>query len=91
MRAGRRNFNRFERFQPCAATTVQEALQESKKWPHSTVRTLMDRMARKGFLKTERIRNLTLYRAAITSDQPQKGELAELEQLIKEKRQETKS
>jgi len=107
--------------QPCAAPTVQEALQKSKKWSYSTVRTLMDRMAGKGFLKTERIRNLTLYRAAITSDQAQKGELlyalknafngaltpmlqcaldsqklsdgelAELEQLIKEKRQETKS
>jgi predicted transcriptional regulator len=44
--------------QPCAAPTVQEALQNSK-----------------GLLKTERIRNLILYRPAITRQQAQKREV----------------
>ncbi len=61
--------------QPCAAPTVQEGLQKSRRWSYSTVRTLMDRMVGKGFLKTEKIRNLTLYRAAISSEQAQKGEV----------------
>ena len=61
--------------QPCAAPTVQEALQESKNWSYSTVRTLMDRMVGKGLLKAEKIRNLTLFRAAITIDQAQRGEV----------------
>ena len=59
--------------QPCAAPTVQEALQESRNWSYSTVRTLMDRMVGKGLLKAEKIRNLTLFRAAITIDQAQRG------------------
>jgi predicted transcriptional regulator len=61
--------------QPCAAPTVQEALQNSKNWSYSTVKTLMDRMATKGLLKTERIRNLILYRPAITRQQAQKREI----------------
>ena len=61
--------------QPCAAPTVQEALQESRNWSYSTVRTLMDRMVGKGLLKAEKIRNLTLFRAAITIDQAQRGEV----------------
>jgi BlaI family penicillinase repressor len=61
--------------QPCAAPTVQEALQATRNWTYSTVRTLMDRMVGKGLLTAEKIRNLTLYRAAITSAQAQQGEL----------------
>ncbi len=61
--------------QPCAAPTVQERLQTSRNWSYSTVRTLMDRMVAKGLLKAEKIRNLTLYRAAITSRQAQRGEV----------------
>lgn len=61
--------------QPCAAPTVQEALQKSHDWAYSTVRTLMDRMAAKGLLTTEKVRHLTLYRAAITRRQAQLGEL----------------
>jgi BlaI family penicillinase repressor len=61
--------------QPCAAPTVQEILQKQKGWHYSTVKTLMDRMAAKGLLTTEKIRNLTLYRAAITRKQAQKGEV----------------
>ena len=61
--------------QPCAAPTVQEALQKIRNWSYSTVRTLMDRMVAKGLLTAEKIRNLTLYRAAITSAQAQQGEV----------------
>ena len=58
--------------EPCAAPTVQEALQEEKGWAYTTVKTLMDRMVKKGLLQTERIRNLYLYRAAITRAQAQR-------------------
>jgi len=61
--------------EPCAAPTVQEALADSRQWTYSTVRTLMDRMVGKGLLTAEKIRNLTLYRAAVTRRQAQLGEL----------------
>ncbi len=61
--------------EPCAAPTVQEALESSQGWTYSTVRTLMDRMVAKGHLKAEKIRNLTLYRSAVTRHQAQLGEL----------------
>ena len=61
--------------QPCAAPTIQEVLESKKGWSYSTVKTLMDRMAKKGLLKTEKIRNLILYRSAITEKQAQKGEV----------------
>ena len=61
--------------EPCAAPTVQEELASRKKWTYSTVKTMMDRMATKGLLKTERIRNLILYRSAITRKQAQSGEI----------------
>jgi BlaI family transcriptional regulator, penicillinase repressor len=61
--------------EPCAAPSVQEALFAKKKWSYSTVKTIMDRMVEKGLLKTERIRNLMLYRAIITRPEAQKGEL----------------
>jgi predicted transcriptional regulator len=61
--------------EPCAAPTIQEKLHKHKEWTYSTVRTLMDRMVAKGLLTAEKIRNLTLYRSAITRAQAQKGEL----------------
>ena len=61
--------------QPCAAPSVQEELAARKKWTYSTVKTLMDRMVGKGLLTTERIRNLILYRAAISQQDAQRGEL----------------
>ena len=61
--------------EPCAAPTVQEVLQEQKGWAYTTVKTLMDRMVRKGLLKTERVRNLYLYRSAVTRAQAQRNEL----------------
>ena len=61
--------------EPCAAPTVQELLEGRKSWTYSTVKTMMDRMVTKGLLKTERIRNVILYRSAITRIQAQKGEI----------------
>jgi len=61
--------------EPCAAPTVQEELETQKSWTYSTVKTMMDRMVTKGLLKTERIRNLILYRSAITRIQAQRGEI----------------
>jgi len=61
--------------QPCAAPTVQEELAGRKKWSYSTVKTLMDRMVTKDLLTTERIRNLMLYRSAISRQDAQRGEL----------------
>jgi len=61
--------------EPCAVPTIQEELQTRKNWHYSTVKTLMDRMVDKGLLTTERIRNLILYRSAVTKVQAQKGEI----------------
>ncbi len=61
--------------EPCAAPTIQEALARDKEWAYSTVRTLMDRMVAKGLLTAEKVRHLTVYRAAITRPQAQRGEL----------------
>lgn len=61
--------------EPCAVPTVQEALANSQGWTNSTVRTLMDRMVGKGLLTAEKVRHLTLYRAAVTRRQAQLGEL----------------
>ncbi len=102
--------------EPCTAPDIQEALQASKNWTYSTVRTMMDRMVAKGLLTTSRLRRLTIYRSAITraqaqhrdlhqtlnrafngaltpmveclldSDDVTADELAELEQLIRQKR-----
>jgi BlaI family penicillinase repressor len=61
--------------EPCAAPTVQEELEKEKGWSYSTVKTMMDRMVEKGLLKTERIRNLTLYRSAISKQSAQRSEI----------------
>ncbi len=61
--------------EPCAAPTIQEKLHKKTDWTYSTVRTLMDRMVAKGLLTAEKIRNLTLYRSAVTRQQAQRGEL----------------
>src|SRR5882724_11521171 len=61
--------------EPCAAPTIQEKLHKRTEWTYSTVRTLMDRMVTKGLLTAEKIRNLTLYRSAVTRERAQRGEL----------------
>ena len=61
--------------EPCAAPTIQEKLSKRTAWTYSTVRTLMDRMVVKELLTSEKVRNLTLYRSAVTREQAQRGEL----------------
>src|SRR2546429_7233110 len=61
--------------EPCAAPTIQEKFHKQTNWTYGTVRTLMDRMVAKGLLTAEKIRNLTLYRPAVTRQQAQRGEL----------------
>jgi BlaI family transcriptional regulator, penicillinase repressor len=65
-------------YEPCAAPGVQEALKKERGWAYTTVKTLMDRMVKKGLLETERIRNLYLYRSAITRSQAQQSEVSKI-------------
>ena len=67
--------------QPCAAGTVQEALANTKDWAYSTVKTTMDRMANKGFLKIEKIRNLHLFSPAISEVEAKRGEFRKMLKL----------
>lgn len=60
--------------EPCAAGTVQEALAERRDWAYSTVKTTMDRMVTKGFLRIEKIRNLQLFRSCISEIEAKRGE-----------------
>jgi len=62
--------------EPCAAPEVQERLVEHKNWAYTTVKTMMDRMVKKDLLRVEKIRNLNLYRSAITRKQARKSEIA---------------
>jgi BlaI family penicillinase repressor len=64
--------------EPCAAGTIQEALANSKDWAYSTVKTTMDRMANKGFLKIQKIRNLQLFRSAISDVDAKRGEFRKM-------------
>jgi len=61
--------------EPCAAPTVQEALQSKKGWAYTTVKTMMDRMVKKGLLKAKKIRNLYLYSSSVTQAQAKKSEI----------------
>jgi len=61
--------------EPCAAPAIQEKLHKQTQWTYSTVRTLMDHSVAKGLLTAEKVRNLTLYRSAVTRQQAQRGEL----------------
>ena len=64
--------------EPCAAGVVQEILQDTKNWAYSTVKGAMDRMAEKGFLKIEKIRNLQLFRSTLSQEEAQKGEFRKM-------------
>jgi len=64
--------------EPCAAGTVQEALSKTKDWAYSTVKTTMDRMANKGFLKIEKIRNLQLFSSVISEIDAKRGEFRKM-------------
>jgi BlaI family transcriptional regulator, penicillinase repressor len=63
---------------PCAAGTVQEALQETHGWAYSTLKTTMDRMVAKGLLATHAIRNLQLFVPRITRTEAKRVELRRL-------------
>jgi BlaI family penicillinase repressor len=60
--------------EPCAAGTVQETLAEDRSRAYSTVKTTMDRMVEKGFLKIEKIRNLQLFKSCISEVDARRGE-----------------
>jgi BlaI family penicillinase repressor len=62
--------------EPCAAPTIQEKLFAETKWTYSTVRTVMDRMVGKRLLSADKIRNLTIFRSAVTPEQARQGEVA---------------
>ena len=62
--------------EPCTAPAVKEALHNEKEWAYTTVKTMMDRMVKKGLLKTKKIRNIYLYTAAITQSQAKGSEIA---------------
>lgn len=62
----------------CAAGTVQEALEKSRGWAYSTVKTTMDRMVAKGLLTTKAIRNLTLFSSQVSRTDAQRGEIHRL-------------
>ena len=64
--------------EPCAAGTVQEALQSSRNWAYSTVKTTMDRMVKKGLLATHTIRNLSLFTSRISETEAQRSELRKM-------------
>jgi len=60
--------------EPCAAGTVQEELAGHKEWAYSTVKTMMERMVKKGALGRTRIRNLNLFHSRISPIEAKAGE-----------------
>ena len=64
--------------EPCAAGTVQEALEKTRNWAYSTVKKTMGRMVDKGFLKMERVRNLQLFRSCVSEVEARRGELRKM-------------
>ena len=64
--------------EPCAAGTVQEALQETRGWAYSTVKTTMDRMVAKGLLATHSIRNLQMFTSLVSRNDAKRIELRRL-------------
>ena len=61
--------------EPCTTPIIYQRVHRQTAWTYSTVRTLMDRMVVKGLLAAEKVRNLTVYRSAVTRAQAQRGEL----------------
>ena len=50
----------------------------TKERAYSTVKTTMDRMVEKGFLRIERIRNLQLFRSCISEVDAKRGEFRKM-------------
>ena len=51
---------------PMAAGDIYARLSQGKSWAYSTVKTLVRRMVKKGWLDYDRVGNSFLYRAAVT-------------------------
>ena len=66
------------REQPCTAGAVQETLAKSRDRAYSTVKTTMDRMVKKGFLKIQKIRNLQLFSSCISQAEARRGEFSRM-------------
>ncbi len=64
--------------EPCAAGTVQETMAKKRDRAYSTVKTTMDRMAEKGFLEIEKIRNLQLFRSCVSEVDARRGEFRKM-------------
>ena len=64
--------------EPCAAGTVQESLAGTRNWAYSTVKTTMDRMAEKGLLKIQKIRNLQLFKSCVSEVDAKRGEFRKM-------------
>ena len=64
--------------EPCATGTVQESLAQTRSKAYSTVKTTMDRMAEKGYLEIERIRNLQLFKSCISEIDAKRGEFRKM-------------
>ncbi len=60
--------------QPCTAGTVQEELAGARDRAYSTVKTTMDRMVEKGFLRIEKMRNLQLFSSCVSEVEAKRGE-----------------
>ena len=63
------------KLEPCTAPDVREELQATKGWAYSTVRTLMDRMVRKGLLTSKKLRHIDLYQSAVSLEEARKADL----------------
>jgi len=61
--------------EPCTAPQIQQKLAKKMGWTYSTVRTLLDRMAGKGLLGSEKSGKVTFYRSAVTRKDAQRSEL----------------
>ena len=64
--------------EPCAAGAVQEGLANGRNWAYSTVKTTMDRMAEKGLLEIEKVRNLQLFKSCISEIDAKRGEFRKM-------------
>ncbi len=61
--------------EPCTAPDVTEKLAASKDWAYTTVKTLMDRMVKKGLLEVEKVRNMYLYSSVLSRSEARRGEI----------------
>jgi len=53
---------------PTTASRVTEEVESTREWAYSTVKTMLDRMARKGLVKARRVGSVWEYTAAVAPD-----------------------